>query len=185
MRFIYISITTFLFLPVVCIARADLIDDIETKLEQYRIERLVKVQSEPENKLANFTTDGCSGGMSDGWQYVATLFPQFKNKFGDVPPWQQCCIQHDKIYWRGETEDGFSKRLAADRALRQCVVDLGNQKSKEFSQEFNISPEQIETSFEVAGELMYRAVRIGGKPCTIFPWRWGYGWPACPVVIEE
>ena len=33
--------------------------------------------------------------------------------------------------------------------------------------------------YEVIGDLMYRAVRIGGIPCSGLPWRWGYGWPEC------
>ena len=28
-------------------------------------------------------------------------------------------------------------------------------------------------------DLMYRAVRIGGVPCTGLPWPWDYGWPEC------
>ena len=38
----------------------------------------------------------------------------------------------------------------------------------------------VETqSYEAISELMYRAVRIGGIPCTNQPWRWGYGWQQC------
>jgi hypothetical protein len=37
-------------------------------------------------------------------------------------------------------------------------------------------------NFRVIGDLMYFAVRAGGKPCSPFPWRWGYGWPNCEPV---
>ena len=33
--------------------------------------------------------------------------------------------------------------------------------------------------YAAIAELMYRAVRIGGIPCSGLPWRWGYGWPEC------
>ena len=32
---------------------------------------------------------------------------------------------------------------------------------------------------EAVASLMYRAVRLGGIPCSGLPWRWGYGWPEC------
>lgn len=43
----------------------------------------------------------------------------------------------------------------------------------------DVSPEQVRVAFELAAEVMYAAVRLGGGPCTPFPWRWGYGWPEC------
>jgi hypothetical protein len=33
--------------------------------------------------------------------------------------------------------------------------------------------------YQGIADLMYRAVRLGGIPCSGLPWRWGYGWPAC------
>ena len=37
---------------------------------------------------------------------------------------------------------------------------------------------------DLTGELMYRAVRLGGAPCTGLPWRWGHGWPPCSNAAE-
>jgi hypothetical protein len=89
---------------------------------------------EPEHP---FTTDGCSLWRDSSWQ--------------------ECCIEHDLIYWCGANSDN---RRVADRGLRACVV-------------------QHQSSSFNAG-LMYWGVRIGGNRWLPFPWRWGYGrdWPA-------
>jgi len=39
----------------------------------------------------------------------------------------------------------------------------------------------FEWEIEIA-EIMYRAVRLGGAPCTTLPWRWGFGWPKCEKI---
>jgi hypothetical protein len=143
------------------------------------------VQSRPENKIAPFTTDGCSGGMSDGWQYLADLFPSFSNYYGNKPPWETCCVAHDRIYWRGVTDNGYQRRKQADLELRACVIKTGVSASEELAKKYDSSPSEIKKSFDIAADLMYRAVRLGGKPCTFLPWRWGYGWPNCPLMIDE
>lgn len=150
---------------------------VERELEDWRHELLKEVQAN--TKITSFTTDGCSGGMSDGWQYMARIMPLFKNKFGAKPPWETCCIEHDKTYWQGETRNGFEARLKADQSLRQCVIDFGQKYSEEYSREFKLDAKIIQTNFTITAELMYRAVRVGGQPCTVFAWRWGYGWPHC------
>jgi len=150
---------------------------VERELEDWRHELLAEVQSVA--KINTFTSDGCSGGMSDGWQHLARVIPVFKNKFGDKPPWEECCVEHDRAYWQGITINGFETRLKADQSLRQCVIEFGKLHSEAYSREFNLDKIVIETNFTVTAELMYRAVRVGGQPCTVFPWRWGYGWPAC------
>ena len=65
------------------------------------------------NYLAEFQTDGCSGGMSWAWR-----------KFlGSAPPWEGCCVKHDMAYWRG----GFYKdRREADLELARCVRNHGH-----------------------------------------------------------
>ena len=45
--------------------------------------------------------------------------------------------------------------------------------------EYGLSVDQVEVLYDSIAGLMYRAVRIGGVPCSGLPWRWGYGWPAC------
>ncbi len=93
-----------------------------------------------------FTTDGCSGGMSWFWQTL--IKPHTKT---DIP-WRQCCVVHDRAYWMGGT---WTDRRAADRHLRQCVGEQG---------------------YPVLGWLMYFGVRMGGSPFWPVSWRWGYGW---------
>ena len=93
-----------------------------------------------------FTTDGCSGGMSWFWQTF--IKPLTK---ADIP-WRQCCVIHDRAYWMGGS---WTERRAADRHLRQCVGRQG---------------------YPLMGWLMYFGVRIGGSPFWPVSWRWGYGW---------
>ena len=155
------------------------IEQIERELEEWRYPLLADVQQDKNNHLTEFTTDGCSGGLSDGWRYLARKLPVFKEKFGDKPPYEACCVTHDRAYWRGETENGFEKRLQADEALQQCVAEFGKMHRDEFAKEFSLSPQAIERNFVIVAALMYRAVRVGGIPCTDFTWRWGYGWPSC------
>ncbi|WP_222937578.1 hypothetical protein [Spartinivicinus ruber] len=111
-------------------------------------QRLLKLINNPNVTISNFTTDGCSGGMSALW-----------NLFEHSPPWENCCILHDKVYWQGGTA---KQRLQADYTLKQCVHQAG---------------------YPLIADLMYHAVRTGGGPCTRLPWRWGYGWPHCPSNI--
>ena len=93
-----------------------------------------------------FTTDGCSGGMSWAWQTFAKPFTKT-----DIP-WRDCCVEHDKEYWMGGT---WWERRKADEQLRQCVSRQG---------------------YPTMGWLMYLGVRVGGSPFFPFSWRWGYGW---------
>jgi hypothetical protein len=89
--------------------------------------------------LEPFTTDGCS------------LFP---DRLPGTAPYCSCCVEHDFAYWRGGTE---AERLAADRALRQCVARA--------------------TANRVLARSMYAGVRAGGSPYLHTWFRWGYGWP--------
>lgn len=93
----------------------------------------------PREEIAAFRSDGC------------TLFPN--RSLIDEGDWCDCCLQHDIAYWKGGTE---ADRLAADEALRLCVLDR--------------------TGDEILANLMFEGVRIGGNP--FFPtwYRWGYGW---------
>ncbi len=89
-----------------------------------------------------FTTDGCSGGLSFAWRLL----------FGTATPWEDCCIEHDRLYWCGGTA---AERRAADRALLKCVRNNGH------------------PGWSLA---LWAAVRIGGHPLLPLPWRWGFGW---------
>ena len=90
--------------------------------------------------LAPFTSDGCS------------LFPDgpFTNKL----LWADCCLEHDRAYWQGGTEE---ERRRADLELKYCIL--------------------ARTGDTNLAELVYNGVRLGGAP--LFPtwYRWGYGWP--------
>ena len=86
-----------------------------------------------------FMTDGCSS-FPDGTIRQQSL-------------WLNCCIRHDIEYWKGGT---YEQRLAADHALEQCVVNVGEAK---------------------IARLMLAGVRVGGSPYFPTAYRWGYGWP--------
>lgn len=162
-----------------------LIVQVERDLEEWRHELLQNTISHAGTTIKPFTTDGCSGGMSDGWQHLARVLPAFAKQFGENPPWESCCETHDRAYWAGAMTGGFEKRRQADEALRQCVQEFGQSHSDEYSQRFGIDRRIIEQHFVITAELMYRAVRAGGQPCTLFPWRWGYGWPQCQENAEK
>jgi hypothetical protein len=147
--------------------------------ELKRLERLAAVQAERGNELAKFVSDGCSGGMSKGWDILAWYFPTFEQYFGNKPPWESCCVEHDRNYWRGEVVDGYEKRKQADEALKNCVSNTGRQMKENISSKLGVAPENVIAVFHIIADLMYRAVRIGGIPCSAYSWRWGYGWPPC------
>jgi hypothetical protein len=88
------------------------------------------------SELRDFTTDGCS------------LFPDTD----DDACWADCCVQHDREYWRGGTA---AERERSDAALRECVARAGRP--------------------GLAG-LMHAGVRLGGLPLWPTWFRWGYGW---------
>ena len=56
-----------------------------------------------------FTSDGCSGGMSEFW----------RQWLGLPPPWEGCCIEHDLVYFNGGTR---RQRRKADIKLMCCVA---------------------------------------------------------------
>lgn len=113
-----------------------------------------------------FTSDGCSGGMSEVWRGVAGQFPALAARIGPVPPWEPCCIAHDRAYFdAGDTrtaEASYEARRMADDALRSCVAAQGEG-----------------TEQQAVADAMYLAVRVGGGPCSGLSWRWGYGLPRC------
>lgn len=147
------------------------------EIENFRMRQLQQVQSD--GNLETFTTDGCSGNLSKNWTWLANSLPEFKDAFGKNPPWENCCVEHDKSYWGGSTSDGYNQRINADHKLKQCVVDTGVRLAPELSARHSVSEENIEQTFALVADLMHNAVRLGGQPCSLLPWRWGYGWPNC------
>jgi hypothetical protein len=91
------------------------------------------------SKLKTFTSDGCS------------MFPDRSKILHE--DWCECCLEHDKAYWRGGTRE---ERRAADHSFKECILEKTNNK--------------------VLAELMYDGVRLGGSPYFPTWYRWGYGW---------
>ena len=159
-------------------------DQLERQLEIHHHNDLLARQAMPDSTLAAFTTDGCSGGLSIGWEYLAAQIDGIREYHGIRPPWEDCCIAHDKRYHTGAdidatAEESFEARKQADLALLACVVETGTSRTAELSREYDVSPETVHTLYTTIAELMYRAVRMGGIPCSDLPWRWGYGWQEC------
>lgn len=160
------------------------IETLERNLELGRHQQLAVKKSIPSTVLTEFTTDGCSGGLSVGWTYLANKIQHVQSVHGTHPPWESCCIEHDKLYHiagdRGTTAiDSFVLRKEADSSLKKCVLQTGVERTSELTAEYNLSPQGIEFLYRSISSLMYHAVRIGGVPCSGLPWRWGYGWPEC------
>ena len=143
------------------------------------MERLHVQQTRPGVTIDEFRSDGCSGGLSDGWKTLARSWPEMARALGAQPPWESCCVEHDRAYWRGESIDGYDKRLHADSRLRRCVERKGQAKADEIAQRLGVSRAEIDEVFSLTAELMFYAVRLGGAPCTGLDWRWGHGWPPC------
>lgn len=157
---------------------------MEWRLEIDRHELLLQRKAESGSMLEEFTTDGCSGGLSAGWSYLVSVIPGARAIHGGLPPWESCCVAHDRLYNAGGARkataiESFEARKAADLALRSCVLATGIGRVPQLSQEYGLSHEQVIGLYESIATLMYRAVRIGGVPCSGLPWRWGYGWPQC------
>ena len=163
---------------------ADPLDEALVALEREQMKRLARQQNRPGARIDAFRTDGCSGGLSAAWEYLAEISPEFAARAGNLPPWENCCVEHDRHYWRGEAENGYEKRKQADAELRQCVILSGYEQQPELSRRLGLSPQEIEDSFNLVAEMMYQAVRLGGGPCTGLAWRWGHGWPNCAPLIE-
>lgn len=131
-----------------------------------------------------FTTDGCSGGLSVGWVYLAGQSSRFGEVHGGVPPWEHCCVEHDRAYHRGAGPgatalESFAAREQADRALHACVLGYGAEARERLRDAYDLTEEQVGTLYRAIAHSMHRAVRLGGMPCTGLSWRWGYGWPEC------
>lgn len=144
---------------------------------------------EDDPHLAPFTTDGCSGGLSESWTLVADWFPEFAEVHEDIPPWESCCVTHDHAYHNiagaSSPEDSFSERLMADQVLRGCVKATGQERRSEISQLYDVSPAQVDAAYDAIAGAMYLAVRFGGGPCSGLPWRWGYGYSQCSVFTTS
>lgn len=167
---------------------ADPLDEAIKILERQQMRWLNQQQTKSGVVIDKFKTDGCSGGMSTVWTYTAQLSPDFAARLGEHPPWENCCVAHDRHYWRGESVNGYEKRLQADEELRQCVRQSAIDQSEPLAKSLGLSTQEVKETINLTADLMFTAVRAGGGPCTGLPWRWGHGWPECsiglPIVTE-
>lgn len=142
---------------------------------RYSLERpfhaalMKKIQDQPAAR-SPFQSDGCSGGLSQAWSGMAHMLPTFAKAYSDSPPWEGCCIRHDRTYHAAggatDPDNSYTARLAADNALKSCV-------------QATRGVEKDPATYALIAQTMFLAVRIGGGPCSGLSWRWGYGYPAC------
>jgi hypothetical protein len=157
-------------------------DDLEFRIEISRHERLVKRRQAQSAPLEPFRSDGCSGGLSLAWAFISANVPAMMRRHGDRPPWEACA--HDQAYHMGGRSDldaksSFEARRTADEKFRMCVISSGEERLDSLSAEYNLSREEVSRIYQAIADIMYRAVRLGGIPCSGLPWRWGFGWPDC------
>ncbi|MBK1649351.1 hypothetical protein CKO36_12240 [Rhabdochromatium marinum] len=150
-------------------------------------ERLRRRETFRQDHLQPFASDGCSGGLSALWTQLSRWLPAFRTIHDDHPPWESCCIAHDRAYHTGGLEEpsaqaSFDARLRADQVLRDCVIETASQRAAALEAHYGLRHEQVEQLYALIADLMYRSVRLGGAPCTGLPWRWGYGLPDCGLL---
>lgn len=160
--------------------------DTASRLLEMPGHRALFAQLEQGRDLRPFETDGCSGGMSDAWRLVADRFEGFAEVLENEPPWEACCVTHDRAYHNAggamTPDQSYSARQEADRTLRVCVTDMGGARADELAPQYGVTPDQVEAGFRTVAGAMYLAVRFGGGPCSGLPWRWGFGFDQCSVL---
>jgi hypothetical protein len=158
--------------------------NLEYRLEIGQHERLVETRKSVGARLAPFESDGCSGGLSVGWNFASKVFPAVTEYHGEKPPWERCCVTHDQTYHTGgpanaDAEMSFEARREADEQLRRCVIEVGVQRTGDLATAYGLSSDRVTLLYATIAEIMYKAVRLGGVPCAPVSWRWGFGWPQC------
>ncbi|MEP4036887.1 hypothetical protein [Pseudophaeobacter sp.] len=153
--------------------------DLELGTHAVLLERIADLAETP----SEFTSDGCSGGLSESWRQVAGYWPGFAARYSKAPPFEPCCVTHDRAYHditgARSAMASYDARLAADQALRLCVQQLAQEQGAELAWVYGVSPEVLQQAFWRLSQAMFYAVRFGGEPCSGLPWRWGYGYPNC------
>ncbi|WP_380052510.1 hypothetical protein ACFE33_09035 [Falsihalocynthiibacter sp. SS001] len=160
-----------------------IVDRISRAVELPRHEALFRVLEDANTSLAPFETDGCSGGMSATWEPVASILPRLAETYKASPPWESCCVTHDRAYHNASNaataSESYEARLSADETLRQCVFLDGEARRLTLAEEFAAQPDTINVVYKLIADGMFNAVRLGGAPCSGLSWRWGYGYPSC------
>jgi hypothetical protein len=156
---------------------------LRLSIEMAAHRRLVEIMERAGHRPAPFVTDGCSGGLSVTWDMIAAILPVFAETHESRPPWEPCCVTHDRAYHAAggarTAEESYRARLAADAALRACVRETGTARTTHLSQTYGLTDEQVAAAYTIIADAMFDAVRLGGGPCSGLPWRWGYGYPGC------
>ena len=159
-------------------------DGADTTLELSLHQKFQDRIAAADSLLADFTSDGCSGGLSVGWDNFARQVGFFRERHGSLPPWESCCVEHDRAYHGGggsgiTAMESHRLREVADDRLRACVVATVTGRSTDLRSEYGLSENQVKALYTTIAASMHSAVRLGGMPCTGLAWRWGYGWPQC------
>ncbi len=94
------------------------LDRLERTSELDRHEQLMRCIAKPDSRLSAFHTDGCSGDLSEGWESFGAMLGEFRETHGTNPPWQSCCVEHDKLYHTSRTPDSTAELLCKNRARR-------------------------------------------------------------------
>jgi hypothetical protein len=140
-------------------------------------------QAKTTHQLAPFASDGCSGNVSKNWRIVVEQMSETSQSFAETfagaenIPFEYACIKHDQVYHSGE--GGYVGRLQADLSLRSEIISYAIENVSTIQSRAGLNtPEETLFLYELLAEAMYRAVRLGGAPCTSKPYAWGYGYAA-------
>ena len=129
---------------------------------------LQRVRETPGTTLAPFTTDGCSGGLSDVWRVVADRFPAFAEAHRQAPPWEGCCVTHDRAYHAAgpdaEAELSYAARLSADEALQLCVIHSADNRIGDLAGRYGLTENEVRSAYDAVAVAMYLAVRLRRGP---------------------
>jgi hypothetical protein len=147
-------------------------------------ERLVRAYAASGRKLSRFWSDGCSAGLSQGWRMAALANPFLARNSTGGPPFEHCCVEHDRVYHSAARDHpnpqaSMRARALADEALRQCVKRSGFEVKRNIEATTGISANATALSYGFLGEVMQGAVSAAGGPCTGASWRWGNGSAQC------
>ena len=136
---------------------------LQLSIEMAAHRRLVEIMDEAGYTPAPFVTDGCSGGLSMAWDVIADLLPAFAETHEEHPPWEACCVTHDRAYHAAggarTAEESYRARLAADQALRACVLDTGARRTEHLSETYNLS--EVESPVPTGSSPMPCSMRCG------------------------
>jgi hypothetical protein len=131
-----------------------------------------------------FYTDYCSAGVSEGWQAAARFNPFLARNARGGPPFEHCCVAHDRKYhaagWSyASPQASLRARAQADAEFRSCVVRSGIATTRAMEARTGVSGGATALSYGLLADIMHGAVSAAGGPCTGMSWRWGNGTAQC------